>query len=83
MNKHKFAEVFTPPELVTEILSKINFEKIKRIYEPGVGKGAFLEQNTKMILKSQIVYLSLLYEKESFIYPVDCFDWHIFQKILL
>ena len=43
-NKHKFAEVFTPPELVNEILSKINFEKIKRIYEPGVGQGAFLEQ---------------------------------------
>ena len=47
MNKHKFAEVFTPPELVKEILEKI--ETIKpfkecRIYEPGVGKGAFLEQ---------------------------------------
>jgi len=47
MNKHKFAEVFTPPELVKEILEKI--ETIKpfkecKIYEPGVGKGAFLEQ---------------------------------------
>ena len=41
-NKHKFAEVFTPPELVKEILEKI--ETNKRIYEPGVGKGAFLEQ---------------------------------------
>jgi type I restriction-modification system DNA methylase subunit len=47
-NKHKFAEVFTPPELVSEILSKINFDKIKRIYEPGVGKGAFLEQINKI-----------------------------------
>jgi type I restriction-modification system DNA methylase subunit len=44
INKHKFAEVFTPHELVTEILEKINFDKIKRIYEPGVGQGAFLEQ---------------------------------------
>ena len=52
MNKHKFAEVFTPPELVTEILSKINFEKIKRIYEPGIGQGAFLEQITKMNYES-------------------------------
>jgi type I restriction-modification system DNA methylase subunit len=43
MNKHKFAEVFTPPELVKEILEKIE-TKNKRIYEPGVGKGAFLEQ---------------------------------------
>jgi hypothetical protein len=43
-NKHKFAEVFTPPELVKEILDKINFDKIKRIYEPGVGQGAFLNQ---------------------------------------
>jgi type I restriction-modification system DNA methylase subunit len=50
-NKHKFAEVFTPPELVKEILEKIkmietkDFEtKDKRIYEPGVGKGAFLKQ---------------------------------------
>ena len=52
-NKHKFAEVFTPPELVKEILEKIKMiettytkelEKCKRIYEPGVGKGAFLEQ---------------------------------------
>jgi hypothetical protein len=42
-NKHKFAEVFTPPELVKEILEKIE-TKNKRIYEPGVGKGAFLEQ---------------------------------------
>lgn len=42
-NKHKFAEVFTPPELVKEILEKIE-TKDKRIYEPGVGKGAFLEQ---------------------------------------
>jgi hypothetical protein len=47
-NKHKFAEVFTPPELVKEILDLL--EKIetkskdKRIYEPGVGKGAFLKQ---------------------------------------
>lgn len=55
-NKHKFAEVFTPPELVKEILDKIKMietkdletkdleTKDKRIYEPGVGKGAFLEQ---------------------------------------
>lgn len=44
-NKHKFAEVFTPPELVKEILEKIKMieTKDKRIYEPGVGKGAFLE----------------------------------------
>lgn len=42
-NKHKFAEVFTPPELVKEILEKIE-TKNKRIYEPGVGQGAFLEQ---------------------------------------
>ena len=42
-NKHKFAEVFTPPELVKEILEKIE-TKNKRIYEPGVGKGAFLNQ---------------------------------------
>jgi hypothetical protein len=42
-NKHKFAEVFTPPELVKEILEKIE-TKNKRIYEPGLGKGAFLEQ---------------------------------------
>jgi hypothetical protein len=41
-NKHKFAEVFTPPELVKEILKKL--ETNKRIYEPGVGQGAFLEQ---------------------------------------
>jgi hypothetical protein len=45
MNKHKFAEVFTPPELVKEILEKI--ETNKRIYEPGVGQGAFLEQIQK------------------------------------
>ena len=47
MNKHQFAEVFTPPELVKEILEKIEtIETIKRsrIYEPGVGKGAFLKQ---------------------------------------
>ena len=42
-NKHKFAEVFTPLELVKEILEKIE-TKNKRIYEPGVGQGAFLEQ---------------------------------------
>jgi len=42
-NKHKFAEVFTPPELVKEILEKIE-TKNKRIYEPGVGQGAFLQQ---------------------------------------
>jgi type I restriction-modification system DNA methylase subunit len=42
-NKHKFAEVFTPPELVKEILEKIE-TKNKCIYEPGVGKGAFLNQ---------------------------------------
>ena len=42
-NKHKFAEVFTPPELVKEILEKIE-SKSKRIYEPGVGKCAFLKQ---------------------------------------
>jgi type I restriction-modification system DNA methylase subunit len=52
LNKYKFAEVFTPPELVHEILSKINFEKIKRIYEPGVGKGAFLEQIKEKITDS-------------------------------
>jgi len=52
MNKHKFAEVFTPPELVNEILEKIELiESLKpfkecRIYEPGVGKGAFLKQIT-------------------------------------
>ena len=46
MNKHKFAEVFTPPELVKEIIEKIKMieTKYKRIYEPGVGQGAFLEQ---------------------------------------
>ena len=46
MNKHKFAEVFTPPELVKEILEKIetNLNSNVRIYEPGVGQGAFLEQ---------------------------------------
>lgn len=43
MNKHKFAEVFTPPELVKEILEKVDISK-SRIYEPGVGQGAFLEQ---------------------------------------
>ena len=43
MNKQKFAEVFTPPELVKEILEKIE-TKNKRIYEPGIGKGAFLKQ---------------------------------------
>ena len=51
-NKHKFAEVFTPPELVKEILEKLdtietinsNTSKTFRIYEPGVGQGAFLEQ---------------------------------------
>ena len=43
LNKHKFAEVFTPPHLVSEILSKLN-TNMKRIYEPGVGQGAFLEQ---------------------------------------
>ena len=46
-NKHKFAEVFTPPELVKEILEKIETIttfKSKRVYEPGVGKGAFLNQ---------------------------------------
>ena len=47
-NKHKFAEVFTPPDLVKEILDKIKMietkSKINRIYEPGVGKGAFLKQ---------------------------------------
>jgi type I restriction-modification system DNA methylase subunit len=42
-NKHKFAEVLTPPELVKEILEKIE-TNYKRIYEPGVGKGAFLQQ---------------------------------------
>ena len=42
-NKHKFAEVFTPPELVKEILEKIE-TKNKRIYEPGIGQGAFLNQ---------------------------------------
>ncbi len=42
-NKHKFAEVFTPPELVKEILEKIE-TKNKCIYEPGVGQGAFLKQ---------------------------------------
>ena len=41
-NKHKFAEVFTPPELVKEILELL--PQCKHIYEPGVGKGAFLEQ---------------------------------------
>ena len=51
-NKHKFAEVFTPPELVKEILEKIE-TKDKRIYEPGVGKGAFLEQ---IILKDFLYY---------------------------
>ena len=47
MNKHKFAEVFTPPELVKEILEKIETietNTFDRIYEPGVGQGAFLEQ---------------------------------------
>ena len=43
-NKHKFAEVFTPPELVKEILEKIEKIETKRIYEPGVGKGAFLKE---------------------------------------
>jgi type I restriction-modification system DNA methylase subunit len=43
MNKHKFAEVFTPSELVKEILEKVE-TKNKRVYEPGVGQGAFLEQ---------------------------------------
>jgi len=51
-NKHKFAEVFTPPELVKEILDKIKTiesftnsnAKLNRIYEPGVGKGEFLKQ---------------------------------------
>jgi hypothetical protein len=43
MNKHKFAEVFTPPELVKEIIEKLE-TKNKHIYEPGVGQGAFLEQ---------------------------------------
>ena len=44
MNKHKFAEVFTPPELVKEILEKVETNITTRIYEPGVGQGAFLEQ---------------------------------------
>jgi type I restriction-modification system DNA methylase subunit len=44
MNKHKFAEVFTPPELVKEILEKVETNTTTRIYEPGVGQGAFLEQ---------------------------------------
>jgi hypothetical protein len=47
MNKHKFAEVFTPPELVSEILSLLP-NGFKRIYEPGVGQGAFLEKITKI-----------------------------------
>ena len=50
MNKHKFAEVFTPPELVKEILEKI--ETKSRIYEPGVGQGAFLEQLTNKDFES-------------------------------
>ena len=41
-NKHKFAEVFTPPTLVKEIVSLL--PKAKNIYEPGVGQGAFLEE---------------------------------------
>jgi type I restriction-modification system DNA methylase subunit len=57
MNKHKFAEVFTPPELVKEILEKIEtIETIEtindRIYEPGVGQGAFLEQIINKNFKS-------------------------------
>ena len=52
MNKHKFAEVFTPPELVKEILEKIDINSNIRIYEPGVGQGAFLEQITNKNFKS-------------------------------
>ena len=51
-NKHKFAEVFTPPELVKEILEKIETIKsckLSRIYEPGIGKGAFLNQINEFI----------------------------------
>ena len=56
MNKHKFAEVFTPPELVKEILEKIEIDITEsingRIYEPGVGQGAFLEQIINKNFKS-------------------------------
>jgi len=48
MNKHKYAEVFTPISLVKEIISILKgiltFDLNLRIYEPGVGKGAFLSQ---------------------------------------
>ena len=48
-NKKKYAEVFTPPELVDEIieiLKPIHFSNSlnPRIYEPGIGKGAFLNK---------------------------------------
>jgi type I restriction-modification system DNA methylase subunit len=47
-NKIKFAEVFTPPSLVKEILSLIDLKnknfKDCRIYEPGFGQGAFYNE---------------------------------------
>jgi hypothetical protein len=43
MNKHKFAEVFTPPELVNEILEKIEtIETIKRSCQKKVRKCCLL-----------------------------------------
>lgn len=70
-NKHKFAEVFTPPELVKEILEKIKMIETKetkettyskdlekRIYEPGVGKGAFLEQINNFLSYGGFSYTS-------------------------
>lgn len=45
-NKHKYAEVFTPIHLVKEIIDLISLDS-KRIYEPGVGKGAFLNEIKK------------------------------------
>ena len=61
-NKHKFAEVFTPPELVTEIVEKINFEKMKRIYEPGVGQGAFLNKIKESHGSSRFSYGGFSYD---------------------
>jgi hypothetical protein len=49
-NKHKYAEVFTPIHLVKEIIDLISLNldlNSKRIYEPGVGKGAFLNEIKK------------------------------------